>query len=58
MVILQKKFHRLKDVIAEETILLPVDENHQPDFSYMESYMKNQEIAVSASLTKLQSALR
>lgn len=47
-----------KDVIAEETILLPVDENHQPDFSYMESYMKNQEIAVSASLTKLQSALR
>ena len=47
-----------KDVIAEETILLPVDENHKPDFSYMESYMKNQEIAVSASLTKLQSALR
>ena len=47
-----------KDVIAEETIKLPVDENHQPDFSYMESYMKNQEIAVSASLTKLQSALR
>ena len=47
-----------KDVIAEETIMLPVDENHQPDFSYMELYMKNQEIAVSASLTKLQSALR
>ena len=32
------------------------DVNHQPDFSYMESYMKNQEIAVSVSLTKLQSA--
>ena len=47
-----------KDVIAEETIKLPVDENHQPDFSYMEEYMKNREIAVSASLTKLQSALR
>ena len=47
-----------KDVIAEETIKLPVDENHQPDFSYMESYMKNREIAVSASLTKLQSAKR
>lgn len=45
-----------KDVIAEEPIKLPVDENHQPDFSYMESYMKNREIAVSASLTKLQSA--
>ena len=40
------------------TIKLPVDENHQPDFSYMESYMKNREIAVSASLTKLQSAKR
>ena len=47
-----------KDVIAEETIKLPVDENHQPDFSYMESYMKNREIAVGASLTKLQSAKR
>lgn len=47
-----------KAVVAEETIMLPVDENHQPDFSYMESYMKNQEIAVSASLTKLQSAKR
>lgn len=45
-----------KDVIAEETIMLPVDENHQPDFSYMEEYMKNREIAVSASLTKLHSA--
>ena len=44
--------------VRKLTIMLPVDENHQPDFSYMESYMKNQEIAVSASLTKLQSALR
>ena len=45
-----------KDVIAEETIKLPADENNQPDFLYMESYMKNQEIAASASLTKLRSA--
>ena len=45
-----------KNVIAEETIKLPVDENHQPDFSYMELYMKSQEIAVITSLTKLQSA--
>ena len=44
--------------VRKLTIMLPVDENHQPDFSYMESYMKNQEIAVSASLTKLQSAKR
>ena len=47
-----------RDSASEIIILLPVDENHQPDFSYMESYMKNREIAVSASLTKLQSALR
>jgi len=44
--------------VKKLTVMLPVDENHQPDFSYMESYMKNREIAVSASLTKLQSALR
>ena len=47
-----------KEDMEKDCILLPVDENHQPDFSYMESYMKNREIAVSASLTKLQSALR
>ena len=45
-----------RDSASEMYVLLPVDENHQPDFSYMESYMKNREIAVSASLTKLQSA--
>ena len=45
-----------KEDMEKDCILLPVDENHQPDFSYMESYMKNREIAVSASLTKLQSA--
>lgn len=44
--------------MEKDRILLPVDENHQPDFSYMEEYMKNREIAVSASLTKLQSAKR
>lgn len=44
--------------VKKLTVMLPVDENHQPDFSYMESYMKNREIAVSASLTKLQSAKR
>lgn len=47
-----------KEDMEKDCILLPVDDNHQPDFSYMESYMKNQEIAVSASLTKLQSAKR
>ncbi len=47
-----------KENMETDCILLPVDENHQPDFFYMESYMKNQEIAVNASLSKLQSVLR
>lgn len=47
-----------KEDMEKDCILLPVDDNHQPDFSYMESYMKNQETAVSASLTKLQLAKR
>lgn len=47
-----------KEDMEKDCISLPVDEDHQPDFSYMESYMKNREIAVSASLTKLQSAKR
>lgn len=38
------------------SIKLPVDETGSPDFSYMESYMKNLELAVSSSLTDLQSA--
>ena len=43
-------------VLAELSIKLPSDKYGSPDFSYMEEYMKNREIAVSASLTKLQSA--
>lgn len=39
------------------TIKLPVDGNHQPNFSYMESYMRNLENVVGDSLTKLQSVL-
>ena len=45
-----------KDTIGAEKIKLPVDETGKPDFSYMESYMKNLELAVSSSLTDLQSA--
>lgn len=45
-----------KDTIGAEKIILPVDETGNPDFSYMESYMKNLELAVSTSLTDLQSA--
>ena len=43
-------------VLAGLSIKLPVDETGRPDFSYMESYMKNLELAVSSSLTDLQSA--
>ena len=45
-----------KDTIGAEKIKLPVDKTGNPDFSYMESYMKNLELAVSSSLTDLQSA--
>lgn len=42
--------------LLQNTIKLPVDETGNPDFSYMELYMKNLELAVSSSLTDLQSA--
>lgn len=45
-----------KDTIGAEKIKLPVDETGNPDFSYMELYMKSLELAVSSSLTDLQSA--
>ena len=43
-------------VLPYLSVKLPVDETGNPDFSYMESYMKNLELAVSSSLTDLQSA--
>ena len=42
--------------IQKDTIRLPVDQTGRPDFSYMETYMKNRAVAVSSSLTALQSA--
>lgn len=45
-------------VIGDEKIKLPVKTNGNPDFSYMEQYMKNLEFTVSSSLTAFQSALR
>lgn len=47
-----------RESAKEMMIKLPSDKDGNPDFSYMETYMKNREIAVSASLTKLQSAKR
>lgn len=45
-----------KDTIGEEIIKLPVDETGNPDFVYMDSYMRNLESTVSSSLTALRSA--
>ena len=42
-----------REDMEKDCIKLPVDENHQPDFSYMESYMKNLETAVSEALQKI-----
>ena len=44
-----------KDTIGAEKIKLPVDETGNPDFLYMESYMKKLETSVSSVLTDLQS---
>ncbi len=44
--------------LLADSIKLPVDETGNPDFAYMESYMRNLESAVSSSLTALRSALR
>lgn len=47
-----------KEDMEKDCIKIPVDENHEPDFSYMETYMKKSETSVSEALTKLQSAKR
>ena len=39
--------------IQKDVINLPADKDGNPNFSYMEEYMKNQEVAVIASLTKM-----
>lgn len=46
-----------KEVMEKDCVTLPVNENQHPDFSYMESYMKSQEIAAGTLLEKLQSVL-
>ncbi len=47
-----------RDSAKKITIKLPVDTTGNPDFSYMETYMKNLEVTVGSSLTALQSAKR
>ena len=51
-------FGLFPDLLKKEVLKLPVDQTGRPDFLYMETYMKNRAVAVSASLTALQSALR
>ena len=45
-----------RESAKEMVIKLPADKDGNPDFSYMESYMKNLGVAVSSSLTALLSA--
>jgi len=47
-----------RESAKEIEIKLPIDKEGNPNFSYMEEYMKNLEARVSSSLTKLESALR
>ena len=47
-----------KETMEKDSIMLPVDKTGNPDFAYMEKYMRNLESAVSSSLTALRSALR
>lgn len=49
-------FGLFPDLLKKEVLKLPVDQTGRPDFLYMETYMKNRAVAVSASLTALQSA--
>lgn len=43
--------------IQKDIIKLPADKDGNPDFLYMEEYMKNQEITVKASLAKMLSVI-
>jgi len=45
-----------KETMEKDSIMLPVDKTGNPDFAYMESYMRNLESTVSSSLTVLRSA--
>ena len=46
------------DKAKNEKIKLPIDESGNPDFLYMETYMKNIELVVSSLLVDLQLVLR
>lgn len=46
-----------RESAKEMIVKLPSDKDGNPDFSYMEDFMKNLETTVGASLSKLQSVL-
>ena len=46
-----------KDTIGTEKIKLPVNKKGEPDYVYMENYMKNLEVNVKASLMSIQTIL-
>jgi hypothetical protein len=46
-----------KDRLNDEFIKLPVDSKGNPDWQYMEDYMRNIEVRVSDSISKLESVL-
>ena len=46
-----------KETMEKDFIMLPVDERGEPNFSYMESYMRNLEFSVAESLNTLCSIL-
>ena len=44
--------------LPQMILKLPVDANGEPDWLYMENYMRNIEVRVSTSISKLESALQ
>ena len=47
-----------KEDMEKDCLILPVEQTGRPNFSYMETYMKNRAVAVSSELTALQSTLK
>lgn len=45
-----------REIATDILVTLPIDSNNNPDWDFMEQYMKNLEITVSDSLNRLQSA--
>ncbi len=44
--------------MIKDTIKLPVDKDNQPDYSYMDSFIRRLKQDISTSLVALQSAIK